>query len=297
MTTGRTKLNKRNVIMKSHWVAVRCKFCSEQEKVVHYGKTAKGIQRYFCQKCGRTFLDNAAKGRMQYPIEAVALALNMFYESASLPKIQRQLKLVYGFAPQTSTIYYWIVRYSKKAAKTLEGVPIRTSSIWVADETMIRLKEKDRPKQWFWDIIDDKTRFLLASYMSDSRTTRDARTLVERAARRASEIPEAITTDKLAAYLDGIELAFGAETRHIQAKKLTAKDGTQLIERFHGTLKDRTKVMRSFMRKGTAKIVMDGWLAHYNFFRPHSALEGKTPSQAAGAESPYKSWRDVIELD
>ena len=51
------------------------------------------------------------------------------------------------------------------------------------------------------------------------------------------------------------------------------------------------------MRKGTAKIVMDGWLAHYNFFRPHGALGGKTPAQVAGAESPYKSWKDVINKD
>ena len=291
---GGATLQRRNVITKIRYSTVKCKFCGDWESVVQYGKSAKGTQRYLCRKCGHTFLDNAAKGRMQYPIEAVASALNQFYESASLSKIQRQLQLTYGVSPKPNTIYYWIVRYSKKAAKALENVPIRTGSTWVADETVIRLKEKDRPKQWFWDIIDDKTRFLLASHMSDSRTTKDAQTLVERAARRTNKIPRAITTDKLAAYLDGVELAFGAETRHIQAKKLTAKDGTQLIERFHGTLKDRTKVMRSFMRKGTAKIVMDGWLAHYNFFRPHQALNGKTPAEAAKAESPYKSWKDVV---
>ncbi len=92
-----------------------------------------------------------------------------------------------------------------------------------------------------------------------------------------------------------MELAFGAETKHIAAKKLTAKPGTQLIERFQSTLKDRTKVMRSFFRKGTAKIVTDGWLAHYNFFRPHSALNEKTPAEVAGADSPFKNWADVVK--
>jgi transposase-like protein len=120
---------------------------------------------------------------------------------------------------------------------------------------------------------------------------------MERAAKRANIIPKVVITDKLAAYLDGVELAFGADTKHITAKRLTSKPGTQLIERFHGTLKDRTKVMRSLWRKGTAKIVMDGWLVHYNFFRPHKALSGKTPAEAAGIDISYKSWKDIVEKD
>ena len=99
----------------------------------------------------------------------------------------------------------------------------------------------------------------------------------------------------MAAYLDGIELSFGADTRHLPAKRLTAKDGTQIIEIFHGILKDRTKVLRSFMRKGTVRIFTDGWLVHYNFFRPHPAVGDKTPAEAAGANAPFKSWTDVVK--
>jgi len=297
MTTGRTKLNKRNVIMKSHWETVRCKFCGEQERIVHYGRSAQDAQRYLCQKCGRTFLDNRAKGRMQYPIEAVAMALNLFYESSSLSEIRRQLKLTYGVSPDDSTIYRWVVRYSQKAARNLSNVPVKAGPAWVADETVIRLKDKGGSKQWFWDIIDDATRFLLASHLSESRSTKDAQILMERAGRRAGKSPRSVTTDKLAAYLDGIETVFGADTRHVAAKKLTATPGTQLIERFHGTLKDRTKVMRSLSKRATAKTVMDGWLVHYNWFRPHTALNLKTPAQAAKAGSPYSSWRDVVEKE
>ncbi|MFH1483771.1 MAG: integrase core domain-containing protein, partial [Chloroflexota bacterium] len=89
----------------------------------------------------------------------------------------------------------------------------------------------------------------------------------------------------------------GADTKHIAAKKLTAKPGTQLIERFQSTLKDRTKVMRSMMRRGTAKVIIDGWLAHYNFFRPHSALKGQTPADAAGAVAPFRNWADVVKSE
>lgn len=295
MTTGRVTLNRRNVIMKSQWTAVRCKFCGEQERVVHYGRTAKGTQRYLCQACRRTFLDNKAPERMQFPVEAIALALNQFYEGQSLPKIRRQLQLTYGLRPSHSTLYRWLVRYSERAAKVLNEVPVKVSGTWIADETVIKLKEKGGSKAWFWDIIDEKTRFLLASHLSESRGTKDAQTLMEKAGKRADRLPNKVITDKLTSYLDGVELAFGAETEHIPAKRLTTKPGTQLIERFHGTLKDRTKVMRSMMRKGTAKIITDGWLAHYNFFRPHQALDNKTPAEVAGAERPFKGWVDVVK--
>ena len=118
---------------------------------------------------------------------------------------------------------------------------------------------------------------------------------MERASKRAEGIaPQSVTTDKLAAYIDGFELAFDADTKHIRARTLTSEPDRQLIERLHGTLKDCTKIMRSFLRKGTAKTVTDGWRIHYNFFRPHGALGNKTPAKVAGAKSPYKSWLDMV---
>ena len=293
-TWDRMMKTRKNIISKARVETVRCKFCDSMD-IFRFGHTKKGTQRYICNDCGGTFIDNKAPPRMRFPSEAIALALNLFYESASLSKIQRQVELTYGLRPDRMTVYRWIVRYSQKATKALSDVPIKVGSTWVADETMIGLKEKGGSKQWFWDIIDDKTRFLLGSHLSQSRTTGDAQTLVERAAKRAGKVPRIVTTDKLVAYLDGIELAFGADTKHIRAKKLTAESGTQLIERFHSTLKERTKVMRSFFRRGTAKTVMDGWLVHYNFFRPHSAVGNKTPAEAAGADAPFKSWADVVK--
>lgn len=291
---GKDMRVKANVIAKADWRTVSCKYCGS-DNIFRYGYTKKGTQRYVCNECKRTFLDNRAPEGMRFSTDVIASALNQFYESASLNKIQRQLKLTYGVSPHHSNIYRWIVRYSQIASKELNSVPIKAGSRWVADETMLRLKEKDGSKVWFWDIIDSKSRFLLASHLSESRGTKDAQILMERAARRAGKAPRTIVTDKLASYIDGVELAFGADTEHTPAKRLTATPGTQLIERFQGTVKDRTKVMRSFMRRSTAKTVMDGWLVHYNFFRPHGALKNKTPAEAAGASAPYKSWKDVVK--
>lgn len=131
--------------------------------------------------------------------------------------------------------------------------------------------------------------------MSISRTTKDAEKLMTKALESADKAPKVIITDKLAAYLDGIELVFGADTQHQQGGPFDVQHNTNLIERFHGTLKARTKVMRGMHNKETARLIMDGWLMHYNFFRPHEALENKTPGQVAKADYPFKNWLEVIQ--
>ena len=52
------------------------------------------------------------------------------------------------------------------------------------------------------------------------------------------------------------------------------------IERLNGTLRERVKVQRGWKSMGTK--VAEGQRIHYNFVRPHSALEGQTPAERAG---------------
>ena len=51
---------------------------------------------------------------------------------------------------------------------------------------------------------------------------------------------------------------YGADVCHIQSRGFTKSLNTNLIERFHGTLKARTKVMRGMGNRETAQLVMDG---------------------------------------
>jgi len=45
----------------------------------------------------------------------------------------------------------------------------------------------------------------------------------------------------------------------------------------------------------SARLFMDGWLVHYNFFRPHMSLKDMTPAQVAGVRCPLRNWKDVTE--
>lgn len=267
-----------------------CKFCGSKQ-IVRYGHY-KGVQRWICRTCGRKFVHNQAPDGMRVPAIQIAAALSMFYEGLSLNAIRRNLQQTFNSFPSDSTVYGWIVKYTKVAIAEIENYIPKVSGFWIADETVLRIEGQNI---WFWDIIDNSTRFLIASHISKSRTTRDAQTFVERAARQANKIPRVIVTDKLQAYIDGIELAFGSGTTHLPAKKLTARNGTQLIERFHSTLKSRTKIMRGLKKRETAKLIMEGWLIHYNFLRPHESLHNRTPAEAAKVKYKFKNWLGIVK--
>ena len=268
---------------------LECKYCGSG-RVVKYGQF-RGIQRYWCKDCHRKFADNDAAPKMKTPARQVASALSMYYGGMSLNGIRRHLQQQYGYCPAESTVYGWVANFTKKAVESAKNQKPNVGNVWIADETILKIGGKN---VWFWDVIDVKTRFLLASHLSPARTTRDAQILMEEASQRAGKIPKVVITDQLRAYLDGVELTFGAETRHIPAKGLRVQPNTNLVERFHGTLKDRTKVMRGLKQLGTAKLLLDGWLVHYNFFRPHESLAGKTPAEEAGIDFKFKDWGDVV---
>lgn len=52
--------------------------------------------------------------------------------------------------------------------------------------------------------------------------------------------------------------------------------------------------MRGLKNFQSAMDFVDGWLVHYNYLRPHSALDDRTPAEMAGIDYPYKNWADII---
>ena len=223
--------------------------------------------------------------------QEIAIALSLFYDGLSLTAIQRQLQQIYLDYVETSTIYRWIVKYTKKANEVMNPYRAKTSNTWVIDETVIEI---DGENAWFWDIIDDKTRFLLASHISRTRTIKDAEFVLKEAMGNATRIPRFILTDSLAVYPESIERVFGADALHIKTKGLSHELNINLIERFHGTLKQRTKVMRGLKSIVSAELILGGYLIHYNFFRPHMSLEDRTPAFEAGLKLPFSNWEGLI---
>ena len=66
------------------------------------------------------------------------------------------------------------------------------------------------------------------------------------------------------------------------------------IERLNGTLRERVKVQRGW--KSFDSKIAEGQRIQYNFVKPHKALDGQTPAQAAGVGLTTKNkWMELLK--
>jgi len=110
--------------------------------------------------------------------------------------------------------------------------------------------------------------------------------------------PEAIKKElggKASPFDDPKFVRSGRFNPHKRVPSIRARESNNKIERFHGTEKERMKVMRAFDNEGGSSALMEGLRAHYNLVRDHEAV-GMTPGEAAGIPmgSGFR-WRKIIE--
>jgi len=270
----------------------QCKFC-QSTAVVKNGKR-NNVQYYLCKECGRGFVNNKGLPRMRYPTDIVADAVYDYYAGVSLNKIRDGITQKSGLKPADSAIYGWVKRLTRVAIAEAKNHTPEVGDKWLADECVLKLK--DGKKYWLINVIDYDTRFLLASRLFSTRGIKEICLTLKTAKDKAKRSPRFMLTDGLKSYIDGCERVFGSDTKHIVTTPFARKElSTNIIERWHGTLKDRLKPMRGMDKSETYQLILEGFVMNYNYLRPHRSLKDKTPAQAAKVAFPYQSWLDVIK--
>ena len=233
--------------------------------------------------------------RRRFPPDQVGTAVGLFYGGMPISKISQNMANIYEIPPPSkATIHEWLTDYTRLALDTVKPLKAETGDEWVADEMVVKVGGKNF---WNWNVMDASTRFILASYLSPNRTTREAETVMRRAMEASENLPKTIKTDRLKSYVDGIERVFGGDVQHIQSQGIRAEVNNNLSERLQGTFRQRTKVLRGFQSRETGQLFLDGWVLDYNYFRPHESLRGRTPADVAEIDAGFEEWEDFAKLD
>jgi len=148
---------------------------------------------------------------MRKPEHIIATALDMYFEGLSVRKVDRQIARIFGVEVDHSTIWDWIQKYSSLVKAYVDSLKTDVGEEWQVDETVIDSKGSVDP--WFWQVLDEKTRFMVASYLSKARTEKDAIKLFEKAKEKARDTPKKIKTDGLPAYKKVTQRPFGFDTK------------------------------------------------------------------------------------
>ncbi len=157
-----------------------CKFCHSTE-VTKYGmKNSKQV--YFCKTCNRRFVNNIDFENMKYNPKIIALTLDLYFKGISLRKICQHLKQFYDLNICHKSVYNWIEKYVGIMNEYVNEIQPDIGDVWHTDEMMVKI---DGSWEYLWNVMDENTRFQLASVVSKERHVRDARMVFQKAKKNA----------------------------------------------------------------------------------------------------------------
>ena len=287
--------------------SIQCQKCGSI-RVVKFGHDS-GKQVFKCKDCSHKFRETSLLKKAQFTAETIALTLDLYFSGLSMRKIARTISDHYNEDLSYGTVYIWIQRYIPRISEFVNSLAPQLSDTWHADELFVKMKHgidyKTRGKKYdkiafLWNVMDRKTRYMLASKLSPFRDGDGAtRAFKEARANAHGQEPEKVFTDSLRSYTQGADYAWTdpeIEPKLIQNAGISKPHATNnRIERANGTLRERVKVQRGW--KSFNSQISEGQRIHYNFVKPHQALEGMTPAQRAGIGINGKNkWMDLLEL-
>jgi putative transposase len=278
----------------------RCKSVDVTPDGVRHNKSGE-VARYECRSCGRKFSGVDGFHNRRADPEKIALALDLYFRGLSLRKIADHFRQVHNLKLSAMTIYRWVTHYSRLAAEWMDAQGARTSDRWHIDETVVNVNGANT---YLWNVLDSESRFLLATHISHNRSLENTRAPLRKAKHATPDRPFEVMSDGMQTYPEAIGKELGRKATaedlstvttsgwspilnngrlnpHHRVPSIRAKESNNKIERFHGTEKERTKVMRAFDGETGASVLAEGFRVHYNLVRDHQAL-GMTPGEAAG---------------
>jgi transposase-like protein len=239
------------------------------------------IQRFLCADCQRTFSVNLGFERMKHSPQGITMAMQLYFSGESLRNTARSLRLI-GVQVSYRTVLNWINKYAALMEKYVEKITPQVSDTWRADELFLKVRGN---MKYLYALMDDQTRFWIAQEVADTKFTADLRPLFQLGKQVAEKSPKTLITDGAPNFHEAYEQEFWTQkiatrTEHIREIAFDGVRHNNKMERMNGELRQREKVMRTLERPDTA--ILTGMQIYHNYVRPHEALNGRTPSEAAG---------------
>jgi len=286
-------------IHKSVEVVETCRFCGSGNfsKEGHRKNKGYELQRYRCRDCGKWFIINYGFEKMRYDPNAITACIDLYFKGVSFRNIADHLKQFFGRKPSCSTIHDWLKRYTRLAKEYVDEIAPQTSGFLHVDEMKVNVNGK---LDWLWNLMDSDTRFWISSMISQGREIEDAQRVFQDTKQKLVATPITVTHDGLQSYGEAFRREFYTNRmpRTIEVRSVSLRDRgfNNRMERLNQTYRDRNKTQRGLDSGRTAQEMSDAIRIAYNFTRPHMALKGKTPAEAAGLDLKLgrNRWKSLI---
>ncbi|MGP8128753.1 MAG: IS6 family transposase [Candidatus Bathyarchaeia archaeon] len=232
---------------------------------------------------------------MKHNAQAITTAMQLYFSGESLRNTARSLRLL-GVHVSHKTVFMWIKKYTALMEKYLDRITPKVSDTWRADELFLKVRGN---MKYLYALMDDQTRFWIAQEVADTKYTADVRPLLRLAKQVTGKQPKTFITDGAPNFHQAYEREFWTSRKidrpeHIREIALDGVRHNNKMERMNGELRQREKVMRTLEKPDTP--ILSGMQIFHNYVRPHEALKGKTPAEAAGIRIEGENkWLTLIQ--
>jgi len=140
-------------------------------------------QRWFCKTCEKRWVNSPIRNIKGDPKTAVTV-MDLYMKGVSYRSIADHLKQIYGLEVSQITVMNWVNTYLSRITQFVKSMQPQVGDYWLADEQVIKVKGN---QQYVWNVLDNKTRFLLDSNASKTRSYDDARRTFKKAKKTAGK--------------------------------------------------------------------------------------------------------------
>jgi len=223
---------------------------------------------------------------MKHNSRTIIIAVDLYFKGLSYRKISEHLNEMYEMNVTHVAVFNWVRKYLTLIGRYTSRTIAKVGRKWHCDEMQYRTAGN---RDYVWNMMDAKTRFLLACRLTKRRGKKEAKDAMTHAKKAASSTPRAFVTDGLTSY-DQVAQELREEGDRVQ--HVTRAGQNNPVERLNQTLRERSKTMRLSSRKSVANFA-HSYRTYYNYLRKHTAL-GRTPAQAAGIKMRRNGWYGLI---
>lgn len=281
------------ILINNNYDLLKCPECeAEPSKIIRIGnrknKFGGSVSRLKCTACSKKFTERLGFEKIRGNPMLVVVALDLYYKGLSNREIQHHLRTVCGSEVSHMAIHRWVRRFTKMIAEFAQRLRPSVGNFWHVDDMIIKSRNK---KNYLWNILDRKTRYLLASMVTSGRSSEEAVEAIKTALIHSTKDSNDITlvSDGLGSYSQATK-ALGMN--HKSRVRFTDGINNNLIERLNGFLRkryDRT------LGNTSGSTLNEGLLLYHNLIKPHLKLDGKTPADAAGVSvAGNNRWLSLI---
>jgi len=170
------------------------------------------VQRFLCKECGCKFINNDGFEKFKATQKAITYVLDSYFKGMSQRKIVDFIKKVEGVKVTQPCVLKWIRKCTDLMDRYLEQFQLQVNEIGYNDRKTLngrRTKPENKGNYaWLWSIMDQETRFLLASQVTKHREIEDARRVFKKVKHTTNKKLDLQVADKLQSYKDSFNKEF-----------------------------------------------------------------------------------------